>query len=295
LVRAVANRDATSAAAAVNLLFENDWLESLLALPECTTPRFRNQRAGRGVETVPVDVRGLLAAWIRGVSVTRLGVRYLSAVRDREFRLEELGDFVTSVFETSLPWVLGIVIDWANQSLAAQSDRDLGLICPSLPAYVRYGVNSDIAVELMRSGVTDRALALRISAGSQSANSDNPRAWLCSLSLDEWLTALLPSPLDLRVLLDFARRPGAAVLPRLLDGETVSLRMDSLASAEQGAFASIRRNSPGSLRVWVREEFIGQVPTEEVGDLEALLAAGLPLVYGVRHDDGKSFLDVRLA
>jgi hypothetical protein len=150
-------------------------LDKLLSLTEVRVREFRIRRNAPATMTIAVDLRSLIADWLRGLELGALGEAYLGTVADETYRYEQLSEFVSQVLGHALPWLLNTLISWVNQDLPEEDQ-----LCPELPAYLRFGVDSDIALELTRGGVRSRRLAHLIAvAAAGEVTADLPvRAWL---------------------------------------------------------------------------------------------------------------------
>ncbi len=269
---------------ALELTCGGDRLSRLIGLPESKIEHPKNQRGGAGTRRIRVDHRGLLRDWVAGGDVQHLANSYLAEVRDPEFRLEELADFITSAFDNFLPWALSLVIEWANKRLTEDEDYEGPELDAALPALVRYGVDSGQAVRLIRAGLPSRSLAAAI-ARDYTANlareDQTLREWLCTSDLGEWRTRFGASPLDLRALLEFARPPGTRLAAELLAGESVTIPVRMTTGPRHDAGVEIREMinepAPARLGLWVGDENVAVVLPEHFAEVDAVRATGIPL------------------
>jgi hypothetical protein len=271
--------------AALPLVIRGGRLNRITALPEAQIRRIRTSRGGAS-RLVAIDEAALLSDWLSGLSVPGLAARYLHDVPDEEFRLEQLADHVTAAYENFLPWAVGIVIEWANLALA---DGDTGIqLDTSLPAFIRYGVDSMTAVSLVRAGIPSRSLATAV-AGAFLAERHDPeqalRAWLCTFDLIDWRDRYHPSPAELRALIEFARPPGSRLAARLLGGEVVTVPVRTLAAVGERSAADIQEiagePAPARLGVWVGADRVAAILPEHYAEIEAVRATGVPLAVDV--------------
>ena len=208
-------------------------------LPESGTPVPRNQRGGRGTARIALDMLGLLKAWVAGGDIQDLADGYLGAVADPEFRLEQLADFITAAFDNSFAVGIWIGHRWVNARLDTDENPDVS-ISASLPFLIRYGVNSQDAVRLIRGGVVSRRLATVVAEDFQ-ANGDGEqdlREWLCGMDLAVWRARFTASPMDLRAMLEFARPRGHRLAARLLGGELVTIQIRAVGEPRASATAA---------------------------------------------------------
>jgi hypothetical protein len=80
-----------------------------------------------------------------------------------------LSEFIAQVLEHLLPWLLSTLVSWVNEGL--EEDDQL---CPELPAYVRFGVDTPVALELARAGVRSRPRRGRCGSSSTTRPSGPP-------------------------------------------------------------------------------------------------------------------------
>ncbi len=146
------------------------------------------------------------------------GETYLRQVWMETIAMEQLSEFITSVFEHHLPWTLGIVIAWVNRKL---EDAGIASRLPDeLPAAIHFGVNSSDALGLMLAGVRSRRLANRIaSVHSQHILSDVPvRTWLAENTIAQWREQFDASPTEILDLLGYIRAAEAGAVSQVLEG-----------------------------------------------------------------------------
>jgi hypothetical protein len=113
----------------------------------------------------------------------------------------------------------------ANLILA---EAELTPLCPALPLYVRFGVDSSVALRLLTRAVRSRDVAVRVAHAAREAgiDDDSLAAWLGALPVDQWPELFLARPSDVLDLLEAISDPQADLLRRLLDSEDVELILD---------------------------------------------------------------------
>ena len=87
---------------------------------------------------------------------------------DETYRYEQLSEFIAQVLEHLLPWLLSTLIGWVNEGLEEEDQ-----LCPELPAYIRFGVDTPVALELAQAGVRSRRLVHAVAAEA-AASTDLP-------------------------------------------------------------------------------------------------------------------------
>lgn len=202
-------------------LLDGGRLEKLLSLLPERARRFRRHRSGR-TEYIDVDLRALVVGWTRGVDLPEIANAYLSAVDSKEgddtYRLEQLSAFVTEVCGYHLPWTLGILLEWIREDEGIE-------LCPRLPAFLHYGIDTPVGLCLMVNGVRSRRLA-RIVGTVTLANgvgTDDVREWLSQLGIEGWKSTFHASPAEVADLVQFAQDPTSGLYSALLNGQTVTV------------------------------------------------------------------------
>jgi hypothetical protein len=112
---------------------------------------------------------------------------------------------------------------------ALEEDEQL---CPQLPAYIRFGVDTPVALELARAGVRSRRLVHVVAA---AASTELPlREWLTETDVRTWRQVFDASPSELGDLLVFSRARDARITSRDLAGELVEVRLVIEGSPDAG-------------------------------------------------------------
>jgi hypothetical protein len=276
----------------VRSLLTADRLDRLFALPEAPEPRLRRHRTA--ARDIPLDLERLVLDWMSGQDIVALSNVHATAVTDAVFRLEQTSDFVTEAFENYLPWALAILIGWASE----QRDEPVPAALGFLPAAIRFGVDSPAAATLLSRGISSRPFAVRVAQAFSAAESeDSVRDWLARLDPSAWATVLQPSPLDVRDLLDFLRRPGARFISDLLEGEVVALEVVPFNQPPQGEYSPVElvldHNTPVPRIAVVAGQVLGHLPVELHADFEAFLATGLPIASSALVVDDATTVSIR--
>lgn len=257
-------------------------------------PIFRPRRNASRADQLRVDTGALMVDWVGGVDLPDLAGKYLGDVTAEDFRYEQLSEYITQLFEHHLPWTLGTVIGWVNQWL---SDADVEIVlCPDLPAYIRYGVATNHALYLMLGGIRSRRLATTISRLYNEAAPDvELLPWLRAMSISQWREMFAASSTELADLILVARVQGANLTARALEGETVEVSVDwfrSIGGSQTVDLRLLDEERPARLGIWQSGESVGAVRPEHHGDMELLLAVGVP--YQAETDDDGEFVRMRV-
>lgn len=278
-------------ATALTILDQASAFSDLLSLPEC--PREWGFRATPNASrSIDVSLRGFLERWLSGADISTLAFEFLSDVSSRELAVEQVVDAVSELCEHYLSWTLGVVVATVNARLAAD-DPTVGLagrrlrslisgprLCENLAMYVRYGVDSDEAVELISSGLRSRDFAHRVAAVAQARppEAGTLRAWLQGLPMESWRRIFAGTPADFLDLLEFTRTRGRGLLGALLADERAEVQSDLNEAVTDGP-VDIRRIEddppPQRFGVFRGSEMLGVVSPAAHADMSAVLDSGL--------------------
>lgn len=293
----------------LKILEEDGVVSRLLRLPAAPAVSLFSARRGRGRHIVDVDIIDLLHDWLGGHEFAELAANHLSEVVDPDYRDEQLADVVSSVFIDYLPWVLGVLLQWARELGRGSSEPhtvgdllrqliDGGGIVPfdlvtflegqekyfALPAMIHYGVNSEPALTLARAGVSSRSLAVRIGnvyQEDQDAEDLGLREWLCLLGLDGWIQRFDVSVLAARELVRFSRIETSTLLGDVLNEKEhrMPLEATDAVAAERSVSFRAAGSGEGVSRVGIADgdDIVALVPLMYQHDIERLMELDLPL------------------
>jgi hypothetical protein len=272
--------DRTDPVGAFELVMSGGRLDAILDLGESRFRGFKPARTAAAGVFLPVDLGELALDWLRGDQLEQLATRHLGNVPDETYRYEQLSEFVSQVLEHLLPWVLSTLLTWLNEP-----EEDESRLCPQLPAFVRYGVPSETALQLMLGGVRSRRLAQRVS----SSFDDSPHEpevltdWLAEMTIPDWRQRFDAAPSELADLLAFTRATDAGVTSRALAGDVVELPITAGADVPDGPVELVHADElPPAAIVAVRNgEFVGALGPRHHDDVARLLTVGVPLIATV--------------
>jgi hypothetical protein len=212
-----------------------------------------------------------------------------------EYRAEQLGDLVSQLFETYLPWVTGIVVTWAND-MRLQRGQDL--LPGDLPALIRWGVDRVECVSLMIRGIRSRRLCHAIvSAWSRSQSEESVLNWIRQFGIEEWRQLFQASPFELANLVSVVGPRRGGLAPRVLAGERGEVILEVPSEEFRTGRARILE-PPGTLealRILVDDRLVGSVSTTDYAEVANLLATGLGLDAFVENREGQAVLSLTLA
>ena len=215
--------------AAFRLVSDRGRLGQLLGINETRAARFRPRRNAPHRTAFDVDLRALIVDWLRGHEVGEIGETYLDVVADETYRYEQLSEFIAQVLEHLLPWLLNTLVSWVNDGLEEEDQ-----LCPELPAYVRFGVDTSVALELAQAGVRSRRLVHAVAAKAAASTELPVRAWLTETDIRTWRQLFDASPSELSDLLLFSRARDARITSRVLAGEVVEVPLVIEGSPDAG-------------------------------------------------------------
>ena len=267
---------------ALALLRDAQVVDRLIRLPEAPKPwRFRLSASGSSQE-IDVDIGRILHEWVHGMPIADIADRHLSEVPNHEYRIEQMVDAVTQHFEHFLSWTVGAVIAAANQRL---SDEGSGMsICESLPLLIRYGVDSDQAIELLTAGVRSREFASGVARTAIlfEVGPSELQSWIRDMSIADWRHILGASAADVLDLLEYARIQGAGLLRQLLEDGEVAVELDEDCGIDRSVDVLVEPagNEPLSQLVAKQtgeSEPLAHIPTRFHAEVQAILDTGLSL------------------
>jgi hypothetical protein len=272
--------DPSNPVAAFQLVSADGRLDRLLRLSESRTPDFRATRTTPRGDTLNIDLQALITDWLQGQELEQLGQRHLSGVVDESFRYEQLSEFVAQTLEHLLPWLLNSLVGWVNVGLE-ESD----CLCSELAAYIRYGVDNAVSLEMAYSGVRSRRLISSVAARVRETELTT-REFLAASDVRTWASLFTASPSELADLLFYTRARDTRITARVLAGEVVEIPIMGGAAGESGP-VTVRRadeDEPQRLTVVRASAVVGFIRSEHHDDVARLLAIGLPLTL-VKNSD----------
>lgn len=284
---ALGREDRASVGPAIDLLRDSGALAEALALPDVDDNVWRFRRTTRG-EDVEVDLTETLQRWTSGEPLSSMADALLAGVPDRAWRLEQFVDRVSRGFGHYISWMIAVLIERANEVLSATDDS---LICANLPLYVRFGVDSPVALRLIMSSVRNRDVVVRVARAARELGVEDGHfeQWLRSVPMERWGDMFGAGASDALDLLEAISDTHTHLLRRLLDGESVDMEMEHELSPGQAGLEilDLPYVSIVALRSAAGARF--PLPAQWQSDLRTVLATGVQIDATV-SDDGSVVL-----
>ena len=283
--------EALTPEATLALVFGGGRLERLLSVPEAPKASLLAGLADASGQSEAVALLLSLDGWVRGLPLREVADHVLTEIADGGRRLETLVEIASAYFERFLPWALSDVIARANEvfesrALASGSTAWLGediALSDVATAYVRWGVNRPVALQLTLRGVLSRRLAMAIS----EAWDDIPDGvaadafeWLGDLNVPDWASMFGTAPAELRNLIDVIRPRESAFASGLLRGSAVTLPFQTDEGTRGRTLAELRLEDDGGaalIGVWAGADRLGTVSGRHHGDVAGFVEGGLDL------------------
>lgn len=206
----------------IRLLDRSGALSALLQLPEGAGMwKFKTTVGARTAIDVPIA--GALGGWLTGLDMPDLAQLMLPGVSDVSWRLEQTVDAISGAFEHFLSWTIGAVTTQANEFLVDQGGIEA--LPEDLAYFVRYGVDTTIALNLLTSGIRSRRVAYAIGRQATALGLDwsQVRDWLRNLHIDGWKAQFTVARREIEELLEFCRSPATSPLRQLLEQHSATV------------------------------------------------------------------------
>lgn len=279
----------------IKIILNDGREERILNLFECPHEKVYTNRSGRNRQEIILPMSDVLENWVMGRELVEISNSFFGGVIDVDFRLEQLGEFISKYFETFFPWVFGTIISWTNSMFV---EKGLQLTLPrSIPANIRWGVNNNTALELMIRGISSRSLANRIGMAWEEAKIDTDvHSWLRSMDIDAWRDIFKASVPELRNLLEFARIRRGGLAADVINRGSKKIEVYALEKEIPLTDASLRFESESDLSpigVWVNENLVARIASRDQADVSSLVSTGL-ISAQVEIVSGKGMLELRL-
>lgn len=272
----------------IEILLTPENLNILFSLPESPNTKFKSSRNAPRDSSIEVDYKLLLIDWMNGKELSELVDTYLSEVADKEYAYECLGDFITGVFEHYLPWILGTLINWANEYLFAVAGTSK-IFSLQVPAYVRYGLNNPDAMDLMMNGVKSRILALEIAKQYSEEDEASLAHWLRQIGLNGIRDRFIVSESDLRDILGYLKPRESFLLAEIIDGIEVKLDFRIRSTTDISGEATFKYSEedelPAKISLSRGDATICTLPLSAYVDIESLMETGLPYSVKISFDE----------
>ena len=273
---------------AFRTIFTSDRLHRLLSLPEHIRFAFKPYRSAPNDRNIEVDVIALLRDWMNGEELSVLVGKYLSEIDDIEYAYESLSTFLTSSFEHFLPWILNTMISWIN-NYEKELFEGRNIIDPYLAHYVKYGVDSHIAVNLMMRGIRSRRLANELNIGYNTALEDgyDLDSWLKSLTIDSLITSFGASLSEISDFKTYINPDDSTFLSDLIEREYSQFTLYGEYEFKKApvVFKKSDTNN-GNDSIFIQQDnYKIELPIEHHKNIEMLMETGIPFEAEVTDID----------
>ncbi len=292
------DEDLAQPEAVIEFFHQLDVWQRLLTLPERPRDWSFAQSDNWRAQKVDIDVRHVLTQWLSGAPIPAIADDAFGGIKDRSWRLELTVDTTSDFCEHFFAWLTSVLVIRVNERL---SDVDgEARVCEELGTYLRYGVSSHLAVELLSAGLRSRELANAIAAASVADGiaPSGIRDWLGSLTFSTWQERFAATQLDLVDLIEYARPRTSSVLrDLLLEGEAVLDLREDERFVEDNPSVTLERDlsvpAPFPIGIYLAqtqgtlgamgggEGLLGYLPPKHYADAELVLDAGLDVSYGL--------------
>lgn len=262
----------------------------LLELVEAPRWRFRVSRQGSELDVRPEE---LLRDWISGLTLTELSERHLGDVTDAAWRIEQMVSAIAEHFEHYLAWTVSALIELVNHHLEEATAETL--LCPELGGYIRYGVDSVLALQLMTSGIRSRRIAHAVVADVPEdlpPAREDLRSWLAAMTINEWRDRYRATSSEVLDLLDFTRLRNRSLLKTLLETGRVSVNIATTGQVRSDYPLSLvsvpGEPTPAPLALYAADQLVALIAAEDHADVQAILDTGLGTDLSVEATDDQS-------
>ena len=199
-------------------------------------------------------------------------------------------------FETFLPWMFGVIVEWTNSLL---KEQDIPKVLPeTVSGVVRWGVASPTAVALMVQGVRSRRLASKMTEVWEAEEREGDlRSWVRSMNVAQWQDTFEASVTELRNLLEFSRDEVKGAAVDLIMSESATLEVESAMNESPEQDVSLNPIDDSLLSpigIWFENQLIGQVFGKDQVDLQSILGSGLIVSAKFSATSGKGLLTLNL-
>lgn len=279
----------------IDLIMHDGRLQRMLQLREAPKTKVYTQRAGHR-EQIEVPIDKVLQQWVQGTELVALAETYFKDVANVDFRFEQLGDFINDYFETFLPWISGVTIQWTNNILRENNiDKELP---GDVSALIRWGVSNSRAVNLMIGGIRSRRLATKITQLWEAEKKDGDiRTWIRSMNVAQWRDTFEASIIELRNLLEFSRDQVKGVAVDLIAREAARIDVESIVdnlSESSAKLAPVDESALSPIGIWVGDQLAGQISSKDQADIQSVLNSGLIISTKFSASSGKGTLELQL-
>lgn len=273
----------------LDLFAELDVYSKLLELPErgkCW--KFRVSPQGGLIE---ISTSAVVRDWIEGRELNELAETHLAEVKDSAFGLEQMVDAIGEGMQHYFSWTVGLIIDQTNEILQSRSCS--AQLCNRTSAHFRYGVDTNLAINLLTRDVKSRRLARDIGKLAKDRGLDNKgiRAYLREQHIRGWRDNLGATPTDVLDLLQYVQGSDQHKLREIMDTGSAKAGVNFVDSftevgpESQPVQVEVSAEIDGSeIHVLSRDRSIlGVIVASDHADVAAALKSGLSLNFTLNN------------
>jgi hypothetical protein len=236
-----------------------------------------------------VDTQSLLIDWVNGAELEFLVQKYLQLITNIEYAYESLGVYITSAYENYLPWVIGTIIAWVN-GYPQEFSEGRNLLDPHISAYIRYGVNNKLAVNMMSKGIRSRRIALLLSRAFEQVIEEGYEfdSWLASFTISGLIENFNASESEIKDIIEYLNPSESTFLSDLIERQYAELELFLESTLKPG---SVEFSKPKSehkneaIYVSRNGQKIIELPLVYYKVVDTLLETGLPYEATIAETD----------
>jgi superfamily II DNA/RNA helicase len=276
------------------LLLNDGILERIFSLHKAPSPLFR--RSKKLKPDLRVNLVTLVNLWLDGEEVSSISAKvFESNIKDQSYAVDQLNDFIYDSFEIHLSSQLSKIIDAIASILDEHSiAHDLNKqIC----SYVRWGVNSPTAIDLIYLGLPSRILASKI-ARIYDVLDDAPSVieWLRAFQIHDWVELFKCTRSEIRSLLHLCREDYPISLRAFLEDATAKYPLNStipIGSKYDNVVISVDNQTElFDIPILHEGKAIGYIPPQFIPEIEELIATGIPCNFSIESSLSEAHLIV---
>lgn len=275
-----------------NILIREDIIAKYFETSEAPRIGFRKAKNAQ-IGEIRIDYSDLMRRWIGGEEVASISQSlFADQVKDETFAVDQLNDFIYTVFEVFLPPFVSRIIDSIvviDDEIVANKD-----IC----GYIRWGVNSKTSISLISNGLYSRTLASKISKVYDSEEREIlVLDWLRSLDITQYVELFQCTRSELKNLLHLCRSDFPISWDEFLNGDSAEFPITPHSNSDR-----IIENVQISLDLQTNlfeiplmsgDMLLGHISPQFIPEIEGLLISGIPCKFTYKQEGSSAKLLVQ--